>query len=64
MPLVLTIFVAVAFAVLVIAVLSYITKVAMGCAAVIADTAFSSKLGWETTAIFFCILIIVLYFLP
>ena len=64
MPLVLTIFVAVAFAVLVLAVLSYITKVAMGCAAVIADKTFSSKLGGEMAAIFFCILFIVLYFLP
>ena len=64
MSLVLAIFVAVAFAVLVIAVLLFISKVALGCAATIAHKDFSSKLVGETTAIFFCILIIALYFLP
>ena len=64
MSLVLTIFVAVAFAVLVIAVLLFISKVALACAATIADKDFSSKLVGETTAIFLSVLIIALYFLP
>ena len=60
----LTFIVAIAFAVLVVTILMFISKVAMGCAAVIADKDFSSKLVGEVTAIFFCILIIALYFLP
>ena len=59
----LTFLVAIAFAVLVVAILSFISKVAVGCAAVIADKDFTSKLVGEVTAIFLSVLLIALYFL-
>lgn len=59
----LTFIVAIAFAVLVVVILMFISKVAMGCAAVIVDKDFSTKLVGEVTAIFLCVLIIALYFL-
>lgn len=58
-----TFLVALAFAVLVIAVLLFISKVALGCAATIADKDFCSKLTWEVTAIYLSVLLIALYFL-
>jgi hypothetical protein len=59
----LTFLVAIAFAVLVVAVLMFISKVAIGCAAVVANKEFTSKLSWEVTGIFLSALIIALYFL-
>ena len=63
MSLILTFFVAIAFAVLAITTLMFISKVALGCAAVIADKDFNSKLIGEVTAIFLSVFVIALYFL-
>lgn len=63
MSLFLAIITAIAFAVLVIALLSFIVKVALGCAAVIANKEFTSKLSWEVVAIFLSVFVIALYFL-
>lgn len=63
MSLFLTIITAIAFAVLVIALLSFISKVALGCAAVIADKEFTSKLSWEVACIFLSVFVIASYLL-
>ena len=63
MPQYLTLIAAVAIAVLVVALLVFISKLFFACSAVIHGDSVNIKIGWDLSVIFICVLIIAVYFM-